>query len=127
MTPTVISAIEGLKKAFPGAMLTVLSEDGQGGAFVLVEGIMLGDKFSPTTTWFGAHLPANLPYADIYPVFMGADVKKADGQALQGPLAPVPWQNRLSTQISRRNNRVGAGHTAASKFVKVIEFVKGLA
>lgn len=126
MTPTVISAIEGLKKAFPTASVTIISEDGQGGAFVVLENIALGEKFSPPTTWFGAHLPANLPYADIYPLFMGADVKKANGQALQGPLTQVSWQNRPSIQVSRRNNRVGAGHTAVSKFVKVIEFVKGL-
>lgn len=125
MTPTVVAAIDGLKRAFPQAALTVVSEDGQGGAFVVLEDIELGESFSPSVTWFGAQLPANLPYADIYPLFMGSDVKKADGRALQGPFAQVSWQNRPATQVSRRNNRVGAGHTAASKFLKVIEFVRG--
>ncbi len=127
MTPSVISAVEGLKKAFPNAGVTVIAEDGQGGAFVVLDPIELGEKFSPSTTWFGGHLPASLPYADIYPLFMGADVKQADGQALQGPLAPLAWMNKPAIQVSRRNNRIAGGHTAASKFLKVIEFVRALA
>lgn len=127
MTPSVISAIDGLQRAFPTAGVTVLAEDGQGGAFVVLDQIELGENFSPSKTWIGGHLPANLPYADIYPLFMGVDVKKAGGQPLEGPLAPVTWMNRPSIQVSRRNNRIGGGHTAASKFVKVIDFVRALA
>lgn len=127
MTPSVRTAIEGLKKAFPNCPLTVLSEDGQGGAFVVLEDVELGEKFAPQRTWFGAHLPASLPYADIYPLFIGDNVKRADSAALVGPFSPVPWQNRPAIQVSRRNNRFQVGHTAASKFVKVIEFVRSCA
>jgi hypothetical protein len=125
MTPSVLAAIEGLKKAFPAARISVLSEDGQGGAFVAVEGVELGPTLLPEKTWLGAQLPSNLPYADVYPLFVGADVRKADGSALAGPFAPMVWQGRPAIQVSRRNNRVGAGHTAVSKFVKVIAFLKG--
>lgn len=124
MTPSVSTAIEGLKKAFPSCSVSVLSEDGQGGAFVVLENVELGEKFSPKRTWFGAHLPASLPYADIYPLFIGDDVRRADGAALVGPFAPMGWQNRSAIQVSRRNNRFQVGHTAASKFVKVIDFVR---
>lgn len=127
MTPSVAAAFDGLKKAFPNATVTVLSEDGNGGAFVLVVGVELGPKFTPTKTWFGAHLPASLPYADVYPVFMGAEVKRADGVALTGPLSGLSWQNRQAIQVSRRNNRMVGGQSATAKFVKVIEFVRSLA
>jgi hypothetical protein len=127
MTPSVKLALEGLSKAFPKAAVNVLSEDGNGGAYVVVDGIDLGDKFKPSTTWLGAQLPASLPYADVYPLFIGADVKRADGSPLSGPLSPLSWQNRPAIQVSRRNNRLGSGQSAVAKFVKVIEFVKGLA
>lgn len=127
MTPSVATAVEGLIKAYPNAIVTVLAEDGNGGAYVQVDGIELGPKFSTVKTWFGAHLPASLPYADIYPLFMGSEVAKADGAALAGPFSSVSWQGRSSIQISRRNNRMTGGQTAAAKFVKVVEFVRSQA
>ena len=127
MTPSTALAIEGLKKAFPKATVTVLAEDGNGGAYVLVDGVELGSKFNTTKTWFGAHLPASLPYADIYPLFMGPEVARADGVALAGPFSSVTWQNRQSIQISRRNNRMPNGQSAAAKFVKVVDFVRSQA
>src|SRR5687767_12091793 len=114
MTPSVAAAIEGLTKAFPNATVTVLTEDGNGGAFVFVDGIELGPKFSPTKTWFGAQLPASLPYADVYPLFMGAEVKRADGVALSGPLSGLNWQGRQAIQVSRRNNRMAGGQSAVA-------------
>lgn len=128
MTPSVAAAVEGLRKAFPNATVTVLTEDGNGGAFVLVDGIELGPKFNPTKTWFGAQLPASLPYADIYPLFMGPDVKRADDASLLGgALQAVSWQNRPAIQVSRTNRRMAGGQSAVAKFVKVIDFVRSLA
>lgn len=127
MTPSVVAAIEGLKKAFPNGAVSVLAEDGQGGAHVMVEEVQLGPKFAPSKTWLGAHLPASLPYADVYPLFMSPEVKRLDGAALSGPLSGVNWQGRQATQISRRNNRIGVGQSAVAKFIKVVEFVRSLA
>ena len=127
MTPTVAAALEGLKKAFPNASVTVLREDGNGGAFVAVDGVDLGTKFSPARTWFGAQLPSSLPYADIYPLFMGADVRRADGVALTGPLSGLTWEGRQAIQVSRRNNRMVGGQSAVAKFVEVSDFVRSLA
>lgn len=127
MTPSTAVAIDGLKKAFPNATVTVLAEDGNGGAYVLVDGVELSSKFNIPKTWFGAHLPASLPYADIYPLFMGSEVARADGVALAGPFSSVVWQNRQSIQISRRNNRMPNGQSATAKFVKVVDFVRSQA
>lgn len=126
MTPSVLAAIESLRKAYPHSEVMVLAEDGQGGAFVTVESVELGDKFVPETTWLGAHLPSNLPYADIYPVFMGQDVVRADGEVFVAPVTAGEWQSRPAWQISRRNNRLVSGQTAPAKFLKVIEFMKAL-
>lgn len=127
MTPTVEAAIEGLKKGFPTATVTALREDGNGGVFIVVEGVELGPKLSPSKTWFGAQLPSSLPYADIYPLFMGADVRSGDGSVLTGPLSSLVWEGRQAIQVSRRCNRMVGGQSAVAKFVKVIDFVKGLA
>jgi hypothetical protein len=127
MTPSVATALEGLMIAFPHATVTVLREDGNGGAFVAVDGVELGPKLTPAKTWFGAHLPANLPYADIYPLFMGVDVRRADAGGLSGPLSALTWEGRQAFQISRRNNRMSGGQSAVAKFLKVIEFVRSLA
>ncbi len=124
MTPSVEASLDGLRKAFPGSTVSVLAEDGNGGAFVAVETVALGARFVPSTTWVGAHLPSNLPYADIYPVFIGGDVKKADGTAFVAPVTPTPWQARPAWQVSRRNNRMMTGQTAAAKFVKVLDFLR---
>lgn len=127
MTPSVAVAVDGLKKAFPNTTVTVLAEDGNGGAYVLVDGIELGPKFNTAKTWFGAQLPASLPYADIYPLFMGPEVTRADGLPLTGPLSGVNWQGRQAIQVSRRNNRMSGAQPAVAKFMKVIEFVRSLA
>ncbi len=127
MTPSVAAALDGLKKAFPSTIVTVLAEDDNGGAYVLMDGIDLGPKFNTAKTWFGAQLPASLPYADIYPLFMGSEVKRADGVALTGPLSAVIWQGRQAIQISRRNNRMSCAQPAVAKFLKVIDFVRSLA
>lgn len=128
MTPSVAAAVEGLKKAFPNTVVTVLAEDGHGGVFARLEEVDLGPAFTPSKTWVGAHLPSNLPYADVYPVFMVPGLARTDGQPLSGPFAPVEWQNHSATQVSRRSNRMSGGSQSASvKLFKVIEFVKGLA
>ena len=48
-------AIEELKRAFPGSELTV-SEDGQGGAHVMVESVAIGARYEPERSWLGGHI-----------------------------------------------------------------------
>jgi hypothetical protein len=127
MTPSVVATVEDLKKAFLNATVTVLAEDGNGGAYVLVDGVELGPKFNTSQTWFGGQLPASLPYADVYPLFMGPGVTRADGVALTGPLSNMNWQGRQAIQISRRNNRMTGAQPAVAKFVKVIDYIRSLA
>ena len=118
-------AIEELKRAFPGSELTV-SEDGQGGARVMVESVALGARYEPQQSWLGGHIHAQYPYADIYPVFMDATVRRRDGKAFEAPITNGHnFCGRPAIQISRRNNRMqNSGQTAVAKFLKILDFLE---
>ena len=124
MKQGVADAIEELKKAFPSSAVTC-SEDGEGGARVIVEGVDIGKRFIPSVTWMGGHITAHHPYADIYPVFMDATVRRVDGQEFSAPITcGHSFAGRPAIQISRRNNRIQNGpQTAVAKFMKIIDFL----
>ena len=119
-------AIEELKRAFPSSELTVVSEDGQGGARVVVECVAIGARYEPQQSWLGGHIPAQYPYADIYPVFMDAAVQRRDGKAFEAPITEGHnFCGRPAIQISRRNNRIqNSGQTAVAKFLKILDFLE---
>ena len=118
-------AIEALKRAFPDSDLTI-SEDGEGGARVVVERVRIGTRYEPEQSWLGGHIPAQYPYADIYPVFMDAAVRRRDGRAFEAPItAGHSFCGRAAIQISRRNNRIqNSGQTAVAKFLKILDFLE---
>lgn len=121
MLPPVVEAVDGLRKAFSQSAI-VAKDDGSGGAYVIVEPVNLGAKFTPEATWIGAHIPPQFPYADIYPLFIGADVRFANGAAFVPPITPNhAFCGRPALQISRKTNRLDpALQTAACKFQKVL-------
>jgi len=127
MQVEVENAIGELRRQFPSAQVTV-NDDGQGGAHFFVEPIELGSKYSPSSTWVGAHIPAQYPYADIYPVFIASDVKRVDGSAFTAPItANANFQGRPALQISRRNNTAQTRpQTAVAKILKVLDFLDKL-
>ena len=127
MKVEVATAIEELKRQFSTSSLT-LREDGQGGAYVLMEPVELGAKFLPAATWVGFQIPAQYPYADIYPVFIGTDVQRADGVALQAPVTPGhTFEGRRAIQISRRSAAAQSGsQKAVAKILKVLDFLEKL-
>jgi hypothetical protein len=95
-----------LRRCFPDTQLDVLPE-GNGGAYVFVSPVDLGEKFEPRTTWMGAHLTPQLPYSDVYPLFIGADVKRRDGQAFVGgrrlkAATPRPQERKADPTVSLR-------------------------
>ena len=127
MKQNVANAIEELKRAFPS--LEVCSrEDGSGGAYVIVEDVAIGDRYQPSSTWIGGHIPPLYPYADIYPLFIGDNVRRVDGVAFAVPITPgARFLDRPALQVSRRNNQIqNYPQTAASKFAKVLHFLKEL-
>lgn len=126
MKPEVSTAIEELTRQF-GPSVTV-SEDGQGGAYVFVESVPLGDRFTPGSTWLGFQIPPQYPYADIYPVFMDKEIKRKDGVPFTTPITPNHnFQGRAAIQISRRNGNVQPGlQKATTKILKVLHFLENL-
>ena len=56
MKVEVSNAIEELRRQFSAAAFTV-REDGQGGAYVVMEPVTLGPKYRPEKTWVGFHIP----------------------------------------------------------------------
>ena len=118
-------AVEELKRTFPGSAVTV-EEDGQGGAHVVVESVSIGARYEPADSWLGGHIPAQYPYADIYPVFMDATVRRRDGKGFEAPITEGhDFRGRPAIQISRRNNRIqNSGQSAVAKFLKIIDFLE---
>ena len=127
MKVEVSTAIEELRRQFCTTKMTV-RDDGQGGAYVLMDGMELGAKFVPQATWLGFQIPAQYPYADIYPVFLGGDVTRADGVAFQSPITPGHrFEGRPAFQISRRSSAAQSGsQKAVAKVLKIIDFLEKL-
>lgn len=123
----VSNAIFELQRAFPSSSIKV-DEDGQGGAYFTLEGIDLGERFSPRQTWLGAHIPAQYPYADIYPLFLDPAVQRTDGLPFEVPITHgAQFNGRSAIQISRRNNHAHTHpQTAVSKMLKVLDFLEKL-
>ncbi len=128
MKVEISAGIEELKRQFCASCF-VVREDGQGGAYVVMEPVTLGPRFKPTATWVGLHIPAQYPYADIYPVFIGADVVRADEVAFVPPVTPGHhFEGRPAIQISRRNSAAQSGSQKISaKILKVLDFLEKLA
>ena len=127
MKQGVANAIEELKRAFPSSQVCS-REDGSGGAYVIVEDVAIGDRYRPSSTWVGGHITALYPYADIYPLFMGDDVRRVDGVAFEAPVTPgAQFFDRAALQISRRNNHTqNYPQAAVAKFLKVLHFLEEL-
>lgn len=125
MTLEVEQAIAQIRTALDGHQVHVEPEP-QGGAYVTVDDLSVGDHYVPTTSWFGFLITFQYPRADVYPHFVDAQLLRADRRAHgAGFSGPTQWQGRPAIQISRRSNRLNpAVDTAATKLVKVIEWVK---
>ena len=124
MKQNVANAIEELTRAFPASDISS-QEDGEGGAYVIVEDVAIGSRYRPSSTWLGGHITALYPYADIYPLFIADDVQRADGVAFEPPVTPgAQFLQRTALQISRRNNQMQQDpQTAVAKFLKVLHFL----
>ena len=125
LTPSVAKAVEQLRANFPKCPITV-TPDGNGGAWFVLEGVPLGKPYANDTIWIGADLSPQLPYADVYPVFVSPDLKRIDGRLLGDATAQnVQFHGRNSVQISRRSNhRDAQRENPAVKILKVLAWLK---
>jgi hypothetical protein len=127
MKVEVSKGIEELKCQFSSSMFTV-AEDNQGGAYVFIENVPLGPRYSPDHTWLGFQIPAQYPYADIYPVFVGAEINRVDGVPFAAPVTRGHnFQGRPAIQVSRRYGAAQNGsQKATAKILKILDFLEKL-
>ncbi|MDB9515018.1 hypothetical protein PN499_27840 [Kamptonema animale CS-326] len=125
MTPEVEQAIAEIKRAFDGHPVDAEPEP-QGGAYIRVHNLLIGEQYVPTTSWVGFQVGFQYPYADVYPHFTDGSLRRADGRALGAGLSSgIIWQKRKVIQLSRRSNRWNpAIDTAATKLTKVLAWVR---
>ena len=125
LNASVEAAVENLHACFSDSEILVES-DGNGGARVAVETVQLSDAYVQPETWIAGHLVPQLPYADIYPLFVRGDLARRDGRPLGGGLSSGQiFLGRSAVQASRRSNRRDpALELAGHKFLKVIEWLR---
>src|SRR5207248_2913153 len=75
------TAVRDLDAAFESGLARIVP-DGQGGAWIELSGLALCDTYDQTDTFLVFLLPFNLPGADIYPMFVRADLRRRDAQPL---------------------------------------------
>lgn len=125
MKVEVSQGIEELKRQFSSSAF-IVAEDNQGGAYVIIENVPLGARYAPDHTWLGFQIPAQYPYADIYPAFIGADVRRVDGVAFIPPVTRGHnFQGRPAIQVSRRNGAAQSGsQKVTAKILKILDFLE---
>lgn len=137
MTPEVKAAIDEIAANYPNSTL-VVAPDQQGGSFVELQGIPLGEPYEQEATWIGFHITHSCPYADVYPHFVRSDLSRKDKRPLgegfgQGQTFPPNDSGiqqimpaRPAVQISRRSNhRDSSGlETPLLKLMKVIRWLQ---
>ena len=123
MTPEVERAIAEIELAFPGAEVTK-TQDGEGGAYVVVADVVLPKTYRQRETWIGFRITHAYPYADVYPHFVREDLCRADDKPLGQGMSRGTFQSRPAIQLSRRSNRLNpATDTALLKLQKVLRWL----
>jgi len=127
MKVEVSTAVDELRRQFSDSAF-IIREDGQGGAYVIMEPVPIGSRYTPASTWFGFKSRPSTRYSDIYPIFIGADVTRVDGQAFNAPVtAGHHFEGRSALQVSRRNGAAPVrGQKATAKVLKVLDFLEKL-
>lgn len=104
--------------------------DGQGGAWIEIPEVEVGDLYACPTSFLVCLLPFALPAADIYPIFLDRTLTRADESALGEGFAPaeLSWPGdpvpRPVIQVSRRTRGDFAVQKPLIKIEKVLEWVR---
>ncbi|MCX6071142.1 MAG: hypothetical protein NTU91_09845 [Chloroflexi bacterium] len=125
MKPEVEGAIAEIRAAFPDATVTA-RDDGQGGAYVIVDAPGIGTAYVTSTSWVGFRITFQYPYADTYPHFVRGDLARCDRSPLcEGLSAGHTFEERPAIQVSRRSNHLDPRtETALIKLQKVLEWLR---
>jgi hypothetical protein len=138
MKPDVLEAVAEIERAAIGSGVRY-EPDPDGGAYVIIDGVDLGESFDPPTTWLGFHIVWTYPEDDVYPYFIGSELKyvgseptpnQSPDRNLPVPLVrgqEMPGFKLTAIQVSRRSNRRNAEtDSALLKTIRVLEFLRSL-
>ncbi len=127
---TVKSALTDIVNAYGEGRVRVVP-DGQGGVWIEIADVELGDTYVQDSTFVICLLPFNLPGADVYPLFIHDDLTRRDDNSLGDGFGAtsVNWpgdaQPRPIVQVSRRTRgNAFAFQTPRQKVEKVLEWVR---
>lgn len=114
-------AVTELRASFP---VVIAEGDGDGGAFVTVDGIDPGPAYNQSETWLKFRISHTYPDADIYPLFARPDLTRVDANSHGQAITSGLFRGESALQLSRRSNhRTAEFDTAARKVLKVIEWL----
>ncbi len=126
---TVKTALADIIKAYGDNVRVV--PDGQGGAWIEIAEVGLGDPYAQDDTFVICLLPFNLPGADVYPLFVRNDLTRSDGNGLGEGFGTtsVAWpgdpEARPVVQVSRRTRgNAFVLQTPRQKIEKVLDWVR---
>jgi hypothetical protein len=123
MKPEVQLAIDDIKGAYPDVPVTV-REDGDGGAYVILEKVDPGPPYRDRETWIGFRITFQYPVADTYPHYVRGDLVRIDGTVPAEAMSLTTFEGRPAIQISRRSNRLNPRtDTALIKLQKVLDWL----
>lgn len=126
LKPAVADAISQLQRAF-GVDHVSAHHDEQGGAWIELTGVPLEGPYLQSETWLIAHLPFNLPGADVYPIFVRPDLQRRDGGGHGTGFSVTqlnhPNGTRAALQLSRRTLGDFAAQSPLQKIEKVLEWL----
>jgi hypothetical protein len=118
LAAAVEGALSDLRREFGRADAEAV---GDGGAFVTVAELEIGERWEPPVIDLTFLLPFNFPYNYIYPFYTDASLERVDGGAWPQALQRVSWRGRDAIQISLRPNRWRPEHETASSLVYLVQ------
>jgi hypothetical protein len=125
MNEAVAAAVEQLRNFYGQGNVEALA-DSEGGAYVLVRNLDIGETYNYPSIWCRFRITYMYPEAQVYPHYINHDIKRKDGKPLGGGFSdPMMWNNHSVVQVSRTSkNWNPALDTAQIKLEKVIQWVK---
>lgn len=124
MNQAVQQAVEEIKVALSPSPCEI-QDDQDGGAWVIVDDVPLGEIYEPERSWIGFRITFQYPNADVYPHFIRGDVRRKDGRPLGEGIQPShTFLGRPALQLSRRSSRLNPlTDTAVLKLMKVLKWL----
>ena len=124
MNPEAKKAVAELRTTFP-CVAVISHEDGDGGGIITMFPIDPGPSYDQRETWLKFAISCQYPYSDVYPLFVRADLTRADGSNHGVGITVGSFQGEPALQLSRRSNRRDpALDTAARKVARVIQWLQ---